>query len=84
MSKDYQLILEGAMALPQSELYALAQAILARIQHDMEEKTDGERMSWETDELFDELDRRVAEIRSGKVKPIPGKEVMAKLKKRFA
>jgi len=82
MSKEYQQILEQALALPQKEFYALAQAILAKIQQDMAGKT--ERLPWETDELFQELDRRVEEVRSGKVQAISDKTVMSKLKKRFA
>ena len=85
MSKEYQHILEGAMTLPRNELFALVQAILGKIQHDIDmiPQSEGSKMPWETDAFFEELDRRVEDIRSGKVKPIPGPEVMAKLKKRI-
>lgn len=85
MSKEYQHILEGALTLPRNELFALMQAILAKIQDDtnLMNETQDIKMFWEIDDLFRELDRRVEEVRSGKVKPIPGNEVMTKLKKRF-
>lgn len=83
MSKEYQYILDGVMALPKSERFTLIQAVLAKMKDEFVENTVGERLPWETDELFAELDRRVAEIRSGKVKAIPGENVMNRLKERF-
>jgi putative addiction module component (TIGR02574 family) len=82
MSKEYKDILESALALPQNEFFALVQALLGKVQDKISAETGVARMPWETDELFQELDRRAEEIRSGKVKPIPGDEVMEKLKKR--
>jgi putative addiction module component (TIGR02574 family) len=84
MSKEYQHILEGVLALPKGERFALIQAVLAKMKDEFVDESAAERMPWETDELFAELDRRVEEIRSGKVKAVPGEEVMAKLKQRFA
>lgn len=72
------------MALPKGERFALIQAVLAKMKDEFVDESVAERMPWETDELFAELDRRVEEIRSGKVKAVPGEEVMAKLKQRFA
>lgn len=40
-------------------------------------------MPWEDKELFAELDRRVEEVRSGKIKSILGEEVMEKLRERM-
>ncbi|MFK7926255.1 MAG: addiction module protein [Bacteroidia bacterium] len=84
MSKEYKNILESALALPQNEFFALVQALLGKVQDKIGSETGASHMPWETDELFQELDRRVEEIRSGKVKAVPGEEVMAKLKKRMA
>lgn len=84
MSKEYQHILESALALPQNEFFALVQALLGKVQDKIGKESGVSPMSWETEELFQELDRRVEEIRSGKVKAVPGEEVMAKLKKRMA
>ncbi len=84
MSKEYKNILESALALPQEEFFALVQALLGKVQDKIGSETGVSRMPWETDELFQELDRRVEEVRSGKVKAVPGEEVMAKLKKRMA
>ncbi|MEM7655225.1 MAG: addiction module protein [Bacteroidota bacterium] len=83
MSKEYQHILEGALALPQDEFFALVQALLGKVQDKIGSETEASRMPWETAELFQELDRRVEEIHSGKVHAVPGEEVMAKLKKRM-
>lgn len=83
MSKEYKHILESALALPQNEFFALVQALLGKVQDKIDSETGVSRMPWETEELFQELNRRVEEIRSGKVKSVPGEEVMAKLKKRM-
>ena len=83
MSKEYMHILKSAMTLPRKEQFALIQAILQRIEDTEATHNPSERAPWETEDFFRELDRRVEEIRSGKVKPIPGEEVMAKLKKRI-
>ena len=83
MSKEYKHILESALALPQQEFFALVQALLGKVQEEIGNETGISRMPWETDELLQELDLRVEEIRSGKVKAVPGEEVMAKLKKRM-
>jgi putative addiction module component (TIGR02574 family) len=84
MRKEYKHILERALALPQNEFFALVQALLGKVQDKIERETGVSRIPWETDEIFQELDRRVEEIRSGKVQAVAGEEVMAKLKKRMA
>lgn len=84
MSKEYKQILESALELPQNEFFALVQALLGKVQDKISSETGVSHLPWETEELFKELDRRVEEIRSGKVNAIPGEEVMAKLKKRMA
>lgn len=84
MSEAYKHILENALSLPQDEFFALVQALLDKVQDKIDTENGGSRMPWEADELFQELDRRVEEIRAGKVKAVPGEEVMAKLKKRMA
>lgn len=84
MSKEYQQILENALSLPQKEFFALVQALLGKVQEKIWEESGSPRLSWESEEFFRELDRRVAEVRSGKVKPIPGKDVRDKLQKRMS
>ena len=84
MSKEYKNILESALALPQNEFFALVQALLDKVQDKIGAETGVSRMPWETDELFQELDRRVEEIRSGTIKAAPREDVMKKLKKRMA
>ncbi len=84
MSKQYEHILESALALPQNEFFALIQALLGKAQDKMTHQTGDSRLPWETDDFFRELDRRVDDIRSGKVNAVPGAEVMAKLKKRMS
>lgn len=81
MSQEYQHILEGAMSLPRNERFALVQAILSQIKGEVVEEHD--KLPWETDALFRDLDHRMEELRSGKVKAIPGEEVMAKLRRRI-
>jgi putative addiction module component (TIGR02574 family) len=83
MSKEYKHILESALALPQNEFFALVQALLSKAQDKISQETGVSQFPWETEEFFKELDHRVEEVRSGKVKAIPGEEVMAKLKKRI-
>lgn len=83
MSKEYQQVLESALALPQSEFFALVQILLGKVQDRIEGETAESALPWETDDLLLELDRRVEEVRSGKVKAIPGDKVMERLKKRF-
>jgi len=80
MSKEYQHILESAMSLPQNEFFALVQALLNKVQDRIGQETG---ISGEDKELFAELDRRVEEVRTGNIKPIPGGEVMDKLRKRM-
>jgi len=84
MSKEFQHILEGVLSLPAGERYALIQAVLAQLKEEFSEKDPTDRMPWETDALFAELDRRAEDIRSGKVQAIPGEDVMDKLRGRFA
>ena len=83
MSKEYKHILESALALPQNEFFALVQALLSKAQDKISMETGVSQFTWETEEFFKELDRRVEEVRSGKVKAVPGEDVMAKLKKRI-
>ncbi|MCB0839436.1 MAG: hypothetical protein KDE26_14530 [Bacteroidetes bacterium] len=83
MSKEYKHILESALALPQNEFFALVQALLSKAQDKISMETGVSQFTWETEEFFKELDHRVEEVRSGKVKAVPGEDVMAKLKKRI-
>lgn len=83
MSKEYQHILERAMSLPQNEFFALVQALLSNVQDRISQETDLSPLDWEDQTLLAELDRRAEEVRMGKIKPIPGEEVMEKLRKRF-
>lgn len=83
MSKEYQQDLESALSLPQREFIALIQIVLGKVHDRIEGETAESTLPWETDDLLLELDRRVEEVRSGKVKAIAGDEVMERLKKRF-
>ena len=83
MSKEYKQILENALALPQNEFLALVQALLGKVQDRISAESEDSLMPWESKEFFQELDKRVEEVRSGRVKPIPGEEVMERLKKRM-
>lgn len=83
MSQEYNNILKHALELPQSEFFALVQALLGKVQDKIEDNTGVTRMPWETNELFTELDKRMEEIQSGKIEAVPGAEIMARLKKRM-
>ena len=65
--------------LNEAQQYQLALDILQKYQPGIDASQEG-RMPWETDEFISMLDRRSEEIRSGKVNPVPGEEVMARLK----
>lgn len=54
-----------------------------KVQDRIGEETGISPMPWEDKELFAELDRRVEEVRSGKIKSILGEEVMEKLRERM-
>lgn len=83
MSNEYKQILESALALPQEEFFALVQALLGKVQDRIQQEAKPATMPWESEELLRELDRRVEEIRSGKLASIPGEEVMKQLKNRM-
>lgn len=67
---SYEEILEQAMALPENERGALAEELIESLEPEDDSDIDPELMAiWE---------RRIEEIESGKVKPIPFDEALAK------
>lgn len=74
-------ILTLAAELPIFQRLRVALTILRGVDPEYISPTDStQRMPWETDEFLAELDRRSEEIKSGKVKAIPGEEFMAELR----
>ena len=74
-------ILKDALVLDEHDRAALAERLLASLEQDyIDEQLDEAEIerAW-----ADEAQRRLAEIESGKVKPVPAEEVHAKLAKLF-
>ena len=63
----------AALQLPRSERARLAERLIASLDEDSELER-----AWS-----EEIERRVADFRAGKVKPIPGKQVFDELKDLF-
>lgn len=76
MSVDIEQITRQALALPDD-----ARALLAdQLAESLDPLEDaGVRAAW-----MAESNRRIEEIRSGKVKPIPGEEALARVRARFS
>ncbi|MEZ4685102.1 MAG: addiction module protein [Bacteroidia bacterium] len=83
MSKEYQKVLSGAIALSPSERFSLMRAMLALVEQENVNSNPVEAvLPWETQELFSELDNRLEELQSGKVKAVPGQVIVDKLRTR--
>ena len=67
MAIQNQPIFDAALALPESERALLVERLLESLSPEPDELTD--------DELFDELERRRAEVEQRLTKPIPWAEV---------
>jgi putative addiction module component (TIGR02574 family) len=63
MSPETQSVFDAARALPEGERALLVERLLETLSQDDPELSD--------DELFAELERRRADMESGRVKPIP-------------
>jgi putative addiction module component (TIGR02574 family) len=83
MSQIYQQILEQAKTLSRQERFALVQAILAQIEGEVATAPEAAASSEETDALLHTLERRMADLRTGRMQAVPGEAVMAKLRKRL-
>ena len=67
---SYEEILQQAMALPENERGALAEELIESLEPEDDDEIDPELMAiWE---------RRIEEVESGKVKPIPVEESIAR------
>jgi ABC-type amino acid transport substrate-binding protein len=83
MSKEYQKVLSGAIALTTPERFALLRAMIALVeQENLNNNPADLSLPWETKEFFEEMDRRLAEVKSGKVDLIPGSIMIDKLRSR--
>ena len=74
MPRTAQQILEEARQLPPEEIDWLVESLLVRDTDESQEQVDA---AWEA-----EVQRRLDEIDSGKVKLIPAEEVFARLRER--
>jgi putative addiction module component (TIGR02574 family) len=74
MSPELDELLKRAMALPPEDRAAMANSLLESL--DETEDEDAED-AWD-----DEIKRRVDDVRSGRVKAIPGEQVLARLNAR--
>jgi putative addiction module component (TIGR02574 family) len=74
MSPELDELLKRAMALPLEDRAAMVNSLLESL--DGTEDEDAEA-AWD-----DEIKRRVDDIRSGRVKTIPGEQVLARLNAR--
>jgi putative addiction module component (TIGR02574 family) len=76
MTQAAEEILQKALQLPEEDSERIADSLLRRL-HGSEETTFDE-------EWGPEIQRRIGEIDEGKVQLLPGDEVMARLRARFA
>jgi putative addiction module component (TIGR02574 family) len=76
MTQAAEEILQQALQLPEEDRERIADSLLRSL-HGSEETTFEE-------EWGPEIQRRIAEIDEGKVQLLPGDEVMARLRARFA
>ncbi len=75
MSPELDELLKRAMALPPEERAAMANSLLESLDETADEDAEA---AWD-----DEIKRRVDDIRSGRVKTIPGEEVLRQLAEEF-
>ena len=69
MASTAEHVESAALQLPRAERARLAERLIASLDEDSEIER-----AW-----AEEIERRVAELRSGKVKPIPGEQVFDEL-----
>jgi putative addiction module component (TIGR02574 family) len=63
MAPETQSLLDAALKLPETERVLLVERLLETLPPQGEELTE--------DELFDELEKRRAEVEQGRVQPVP-------------
>ena len=80
MSERAKELIDAVLALPMADRKVVADAVRESINaEDDDEMTDDEyHAMW-----ADEIERRLAEVDSGRVKPIPAEEVMARLREKY-
>ncbi len=71
MSSGYEKVANAALALPPEARAMLAEDLVASLEVSQEEIDDAWRV---------EIERRVKEIKEGKVQLIPGEQVMSELR----
>ena len=76
-SVDIELVREDALALSDADRVALARDLLSSL--DAAEADPDVEQAW-----AEEAERRLEEIRSCKVQPVPGEEVLRKARERLA
>lgn len=76
-SVDIELVREDALALSDADRVALTRDLLSSL--DAAEADPDVEQAWAK-----EAERRLEEIRSGKVQPVPGEEVLRKARERLA
>jgi putative addiction module component (TIGR02574 family) len=74
MSQELNDLLKRAMSLPPEDRAALASSLLESLDEAVDEDSEA---AWD-----DEIKRRVDDIRSGRVKTIPGEQVLGRLNAR--
>ena len=81
LEQKEQHILAMVAGLPIFQRIRIALTILRGIEPEyLNPPTSEEAREWETPEFMAELDRRAEELRSGKVKGIPGDEFLKELR----
>lgn len=76
MSLALEQIVKEARQLPRAQLVELVDLLTLELHEEIDPDIES---AW-----ANEAERRLAEIRSGQVKPIPGSQVMAELRQRVA
>ena len=74
MSKEYQHILNAALSLESTEKFSLVQALLEEMKGEIENENTISPLQ------IEELEKRMKAFQNGKMKIIPGKDAMQKLR----
>ena len=76
MSGSYEEVRAAVCALPRVEQLRLAEELRGRLMIDLD--------TWTEEEVRVELERRWEEVKSGRVKLIPGSEVLGRMRRELA
>jgi len=76
MPMTLEQIVKETRQLPRAQLAELVDLLTLELHEEIDPDLES---AW-----ADEAERRLAEIRSGQVKPLPGEQVMAELRQRIA